>query len=555
MSKVFELTFPTTGGGQFEHNLSTGGILFLLGANGTGKSSLVTRLYSPNAAHAKRISAHRQTWFESNSVDMTPNARSSIEQNIRGQDQQDASRHRLYAATERAAMAIFDLVDADTMIARKIAELVRGKDWAGATKEAATPAPLAVINQLIRASNIPIEINISEQQRVLATKNGGAPYSVAELSDGERNAFLIAADVLTAKPATLIIIDEPERHLHRSIISPLLTLLFQRRSDCAFVVSTHELMLPVDNPTAASLLIRSCEYQGSTVTSWVADLLPADSPFDETMKVDILGGRQKMIFIEGKAQSLDAPLYSLLFPQISIVPKSSCRDVEYAVRGLRDAETNHWIKAWGIVDNDRRGEDKISKLREFGIFALPHFSVEALYYHPEIIRRVVNRMVAVTGKDAGVIFSSALTGAILEAKKKRDHFVLDATERLTRRAIFEVLPKKADIQGGAPVKIEVNVAALKSSEEADFDTFIEARDLESILQRYPLRESGALTRVANSIGFKDKGDYENAVRLMVQEDSEVMIFLRGLFGDLVPELELPIIESAAPPSQPAVAAQ
>lgn len=242
----------------------------------------------------------------------------------------------------------------------------------------------------MRASNIPIEINIGEHQKVFATKNNGAPYNVAELSDGERNAFLIAADVLTAKPGTLIIIDEPDRHLHRSIVSPLLTLLFQRRRDCAFVISTHELMMPVDNPTAATLLIRSCEYAGSVAKSWVADLLPADSPFDETMKVDILGGRQKMIFIEGKAQSLDAPLYSLLFPQTSIMPKSSCRDVGYAVRGLRDAETNHWLKAWGIVDNDRRGEEKIKKLREFGIFALPHFSVEALYYHPEIIRRVVN---------------------------------------------------------------------------------------------------------------------------------------------------------------------
>ena len=105
---------------------------------------------------------------------------------------------------------------------------------------------------------------MEEGQKIVARKNGGNGYSVAELSDGERNAFLIAADVLTAKPGTLILIDEPERHLHRSIISPLLKLLFDRRNDCAFIVSTHELMLPLDTPKASTLLMRSCEYQGQT---------------------------------------------------------------------------------------------------------------------------------------------------------------------------------------------------------------------------------------------------------------------------------------------------
>lgn len=540
MPDTFALKFPLTDGGNFQHTLNMGDILFLLGANGTGKSSLVTRLYVANAAHAKRISAHRQTWFNSNSLDITPSARDSMDREIRNQDSHERSRHFHEYSSQRTAIAIFDLIDADIMLARKIADLVRMNDIAEAEKVAKTPAPLSIINQLMRSSNIPIEIEVEERQKVVARKNGGAPYSVAELSDGERNAFLIAADVLTAKPGTLLIIDEPERHLHRSIISPLLTLLFQRRSDCAFVISTHELMMPVDNPTATTLLIRSCEYDGSTAKSWTADLLPAEVPLDEGLKLDILGGRQKMIFIEGTTQSLDAPLYSLLFPQVSIVPKSSCRDVEYAVRGLREAETKHWIKAWGIIDNDRRSSEEITKLRDRGVFALPHFSVEALYYHPEIIRRVAERTAAVTGKDPNSLFDDAVAVAVAEAAKKREHFVLDSVERLTRRAIFSELPKKADIKTGAPVKIEVDVAALKTSEEADFDNFIRTSNLEAILERYPLRESAALANIASAIGLKNRGDYEDAVRTMLQQDVEAMAFLRGLFGDLVAELTPPI---------------
>lgn len=533
MADAFSLSVPLTNGGKFDHSLKVGELLFLLGANGTGKSSLLGRFAGSNYPKAKRISAHRQTWFNSNSLDMTPNSRNSLENTIKKQDRSDEARHTLQYPAERTAMAIFDLIDADTMLARKIAELVRSGDVAGAQAAGRLPAPLSVINELMLSSHIPIEISVEERQRLMARKNGGPLYSIAWLSDGERNAFLIAADVLTAPPGTLLLIDEPERHLHRSIISPLLTLLFQRRSDCAFIISTHELMLPIDSPAASTLLVRSCEYQGSSPSTWIVDLLPPNADLDEGLKADILGGRQKIIFIEGTQRSLDAPLYSLLFPQVSIIPKSSSRDVEHAVRGLRAAETSHWVKAWGIVDNDRRSPAEIEKLKEHGIFALSHFSVEALYYHPEIIRRVAARVATITGKDAEQAFKAAIEVAIAEAGKQREHLVLDAVERLARRAVFDALPTKEAIRSGRTVTIEVNVADLRASEQTDFDRQIKLGDLSGLLERYPLRESGALSGVASAVGLKSRGDYEAAVRTMLVEDAEAMSFLRGLFGDLV----------------------
>ena len=143
------------------------------------------------------------------------------------------------------------------MLARSIADLVRGGRLKAAQDKARAPSPIQTVNELLQLSNLPITISVEKQQKIVASRNGSPAYSVAELSDGERNAFLIASDVLTAEPGTLLLIDEPERHLHRSIISPLLSLLFEKRTDCAFVVSTHEVMLPVDNPGARTLLVRS----------------------------------------------------------------------------------------------------------------------------------------------------------------------------------------------------------------------------------------------------------------------------------------------------------
>ena len=75
------------------------------------------------------------------------------------------------------------------------------------------------------------------------------------MSDGERSAALIAATVLTVKPETVLLIDEPELHLHRAIIEPFLLALFKQRTDCAFVVSTHEIALPMAHPDARVLMV------------------------------------------------------------------------------------------------------------------------------------------------------------------------------------------------------------------------------------------------------------------------------------------------------------
>jgi hypothetical protein len=50
-------------------------------------------------------------------------------------------------------------------------------------------------------------------------------------------------------------------------------------------------------------------------------VVPPGAEIDETLKRDLLGARRKMLFVEGTTRSLDAPLYSLLFPQVSVIPK------------------------------------------------------------------------------------------------------------------------------------------------------------------------------------------------------------------------------------------
>jgi ABC-type cobalamin/Fe3+-siderophores transport system ATPase subunit len=247
---------------NIEFAVNTGEMVFILGANGTGKSSLMQTFAASGGSKTRRITAHRQTWFRSGSPEFTGKQRAEYEQNVSSYDRQHAARWMDDYAQQRAQMAIYDLVNSENLRARSIAKAVDQNNTDEAVRLSGRQGAFTAMNLMLRLANIDITLTVEDNDEIMAIKCGSEPYSIAKLSDGERNAILIAANVLTVPAGTLLLIDEPERHLHRSIVSPLLSLLLKERSDCAFVVSTHEPLLPVDNPTSKVLLTRGCVYDG-----------------------------------------------------------------------------------------------------------------------------------------------------------------------------------------------------------------------------------------------------------------------------------------------------
>ncbi len=327
-------------------------------------------------------------------------------------------------------------------------------------------------------------------------------------------------------------IDEPERHLHRSIISPLLTLLFSKRDDCAFVVSTHDVMLPLDNPSARTLLIRGCTYNGSSVSGWDTDLVSPSTEIDDDLKRDILGGRRKLLFIEGTERSLDKPLYSLVFPNISVLAKSSCRDVEHFVSSIRDSDDLHWLHAFGIVDNDRRIESDINRLKEKGIYALSVFSVESIYYHPNVQALIAQRHATVTGDDPSISLDNAKNAAIEAVKPHIQRLSERAAEKPLREEVFRHLPTREKITAGLPISIFIDVSRAVTVERERLQKALDMGNLEEIISRYPIRETPALDKIAKELGFQSREQYEGAVQKLLMDDNEALTFVRSLFGTL-----------------------
>lgn len=534
---LFGLDLPIFRGDILSLEIHAGDIIFALGANGTGKSALIQHINQSNSRDSVRISAHRQTWLPSSTVDLTAKGMRQWESEIRNQDARPESRWQDTYGEQKPGIALFKLINSEIPRLREIREAARARDDARVNELADQASPLEQINRLLHSSNFPVAISIENEDEVWAKRDEGRPYSMAEMSDGERSAILIATAVLTAEPGKLFLIDEPERHLHRSIIVPLLSSLISIRSDCAFVIATHEVGLPLDFPESRVLLVRECHFADASAMAWTADLLEPPHLIDEQLQRDILGARRKILFVEGRTStSLDHPLYGLLFPDVSIVSKGGQGDVIRSVKGLRGASDLTWIEGFGIVDRDNRSEEEVATLRDENIFALDWYSVESIYYHPELQLGVAKRLAASAGGDPEANLTKARDGAINRIKQQADHIVDKRTMEAARRQAQEGIPTELDLT--QPLQVpQIDVPALRSQELAKLTKAIEGNDLDMIVESYPIRETGALDAIAKGLRFQSKSDYEQAVLTLLKDDQESLEWVKSRFGSLLSAID------------------
>jgi ABC-type Mn2+/Zn2+ transport system ATPase subunit len=545
---TFNLQIPKPNSIPNNISLSTGQILYVLGANGSGKSSLMHHIYSQFPAAVKRITAHRQTWFNSNLVEMAPSQLSVYrDQHIPSQDRLPNSRWMDSYSAQRSQITLSGLIESENSCARKAKDAIHSGDEQLIESFKKTSSPLQKLNSLLQAANLKIDISIGDDGKLFAKRNNEVSYSVAELSDGERNAILLITDVLTAKVNTLLIIDEPEKHLHRSIISPLLSYLFKERTDCTFIVSTHDISLPADNPNAKILLVRGCEWVGENCHSWDADILESSNIIPDDLKHDVLGARRNILFVEGMNHSTDNKLYSVLFPDLSIVSKGSCKDVQAAVKAIQDNTDFHWIKAYGIIDADDRNASEIESLKRNNIFALPFYSIESLYYTNTFRCKIINKVATDYNIDESDLHQQVLTAALAEFKRNTENLCSYLCEREIKQGIIQPkLPTRDEILGkelfqpytGIDLNKSIDLALHLNKEIAHFNSLISVSDIEGLIKRYPLKASGVRSKIAKSLKFNGYQDYEEVALTQLRSTLEFREqFIQNYFYDLNCEIK------------------
>lgn len=511
---------------EYEGRLSAGDILFTVGQNGTGKSALMSSLYSQRGSRPRvRVHAQRHVDLQHASIQLTPAGASQQANNIETADGQPTSRERDAYAGQRFQIALFRLEVFDREINQRGMNLARaGKLGAVAEYVKNHPTALETVNRLVSDSGMTFKLK-NESGVYYASHDNKDWFEINRLSDGERSALLLAADVITAKPGSLILIDEPERHLYRAISGRLLSSLFSDRDDCIFVVSTHDVELIMAMPDQETLLLRDCEFDGGQVKSWDFDILKPGTSLPDDIRRAIIGSRRKILFVEGDINSRDLPMYTALGCDVSVRAVGTSTDVIHAVRSLCKSEDDHWLNAYGLVDQDSREIDgsEIESLKDDGIFALSVYAVEALYYGSDAIDAIAAFQEPSSRKTATCLATDARTRALknLAEESVKEQLVSLRAYGAIRGLHLKQMPNREDVMSGKVQEIPVTILPVLDDEKVKYDELVAAGDLDGLLRRYKVRSSDAFSRIARALEFARPDQYERRLLELIKSNDKL----------------------------------
>ena len=287
------------------------------------------------------------------------------------------------------------------------------------------------------------ELHISGDDILVSLPGSSQTYKASEMSDGERAIFYMIGQVLVAEQGTVLIFDEPELHVHRSIMSKVWDELEAVRHDCAFVFITHDLEFAVAR-TAQKFVIRDYD----PTPRWTLEEVPPQSGFDEELVTLILGSRRPVLFVEGDHSSLDMAVYRCCYPEWTVIPRRSCSEVIHSVVTMRSNADLTRITCHGIVDADDYDEDDATYLAQLGIEILPVSEIENVILLPEVSRAIAETEVYHGNELENVL--AKLLDAVLEtvdSPKKIETVVV----RYCKRRIDRML-KKVDLSKGETVE-------------------------------------------------------------------------------------------------------
>ncbi len=207
-----------------------------------------------------------------------------------------------------------------------------------------------------------------------------ARYNASEMSDGERVIFYLIGQALSAPKDGIVIIDEPELHLHRSIQATLWDKIEAERPDCLIVYLTHDLDFAASRLTATKVCLTGFDGQ-----SWNWYVVPENDDIPEEAFLEILGSRKPIIFVEGDKGSLDYFLFQKLYPEFTIAPCGGASQVVHATRSFSSFETLHRLTSHGIIDRDFRDDKEVKYLKGMSVFVLEFSETENLLLSEKVL--------------------------------------------------------------------------------------------------------------------------------------------------------------------------
>jgi hypothetical protein len=493
----------------------------IIGGNGAGKTRLGTWIEAQiqNNINVHRILAQRALNFsEFAAIKTLEQAEKDL---MFGRHDQHASVARKIHDRYGNSPDTFLLNDYDFLLSNLFAKSAkRNDDHTKETKIKQTyiPVPDAAIDLIIKlwADVMPQREIIFEDGKVLVKKQDVPEYHGKDMSDGERVTLYLIGQCLCAPDNSIIIIDEPEIHLHKSLMTRLWNKIEEACPNKSFIYITHDLDFAASRKGAYKVWIKN--YNGTT---WQWDVVPEVDAFPESLTIEIIGNRKNIIFTEGDKSSHDVVLYQATYPEYHIIPRGGCSKVIESTKAMVSTPALHHLQAYGIIDADYRTKEEIQALEKSRIFTLGVAEVENLFCVEQIVRIVATHLALDPDQK-----TKEVTTFVIDSLKKE--FDIQVTNHAEREIQFKlnVFTKLAHSEQGLTdgfkeIISKIDVSAIYSSSKVLFEEAMNENNLEKALRIYNRKKLS--DRVSSIFGLKE-GEYVSLVtRLLKGNQKEEII--------------------------------
>lgn len=403
---------------------------------------------------------------------------------------------------------------------------------------------LAVWHKVMPHRKLELSDNRLTARRIDSDEN----YSGLSMSDGERVAFYLTAQAMCAPAQSLIIVDEPEVHLHKAIEATLWDAIEAERSDCTFLYITHDLEFAASRSGTDTIWVQ--EFDGK---NWTWQLVGDVEGFPTDLTLEILGSRKPVLFVEGTRDSIDTLLYRRIYSDFHVIAREGCAKVIESTVALRQAGGFHSTNATGVIDRDFRADEVLEGLEKDGVFTTPVAEAENAICLPCIVRAAAKHF----KRDEADILDKATSAAFEFLDHQLDHQIKQRASQEIRHALSQFSSKgisnREDFeQAVVEFKEKVDAGTFYDDAKQKFQTVRNDKDYLGLLRLF--NNKGLEDKVAKAIGFSDGKTFREWVIAEIDDSltsespseigSEILAGLQQIF----PVIPTPTEVSARQPS-------
>lgn len=510
--------------------------LVVIGANGSGKTRFGSHIEEKYLRNVHRISAQKSLSFP---AEVSPKSRERAtneflygyhyDNNTNAQQQLNVKKSHRWGSK----ISTFLLNDYD-----KLLVLLHTEEYEESLsfKEGRTAKPTTKLDvvQKIWETVLPHRKLLKKAGVIETYPTGqvGNNYNATEMSDGERVIFYLIGEVVCAPENSIIIIDEPEMHIHKSLVKNLFDLIENERQDCSFIYLTHDIDFAFSRQNAIKVWAKS--YEGSNV--WDYELLQDESPIPEQLYLEILGSRKPVIFLEGDNSSIDYELYEQVYFDHTLKPLGSCEKVIHSVKSFNEQNGFHHIESFGIIDRDRRIQDDVIRLNSKSIWVLDVAESENLLLLEEIVKSVAKHM----GKDPNDVFNQVKDNLIQFFNSQLESQILLHFKETLRKKLIEASNFNEKTISNVIPEIDAYYLGIDKQQifddiKSEFENIVNSNDYDGVLRVFNLKNALIPnSKVCELTDVKNKTGYlKLVITLLKRKDAESLLISKAIDDKII----------------------